>query len=658
LLTIPLEDNLTDSTLNTFPKLLQRNAALHAEVPSIREKEFGIWQTWSWAQAAEEIKSFANGLAAHGFKRGDKLFIIGANRPRMYWAMCAAQSLGGIPVPTYQDAVVEELIYVVDHAEVKFAIAENQEQVDKLLLVNEIDRTIDQIIYDDSRGMRDYNHEHIFSFENIQAAGTKFAVDSPTYFEDQIALGKGGDVAVLLYTSGTTGQPKGVILTHDSLIFGSQRVASLESLSEKDSVVAYLPMAWVVDHFLCYTLAYCAAYCVCCPESPDTLLLDKKEIGPSFHFTSPRILEDQRTDILTRMEDAAGIKRKLFNYFIEHASRVGTDIHSAKTVGLVDKLLYFIGEIYAYGPLRNSLGYSRTRITWTAGEAIGADMFDFYRSIGINLKQVYGQTEAGPFLTAQKTNMVRSDTVGVPLEDVEVKIDDHGEVIFRSPGAFKEYYKNPDATLESKNADGWILTGDAGLIDKDGQLKIIDRIRDVGALSNGSLFAPKFIENKLKFFAHILEVVSFGDRRDRVTAMINIDLVAVGNWAERRNISYASYQDLASRPEVYSLVQESIERVNLDLSRDESLSDSQISRFVILHKELDADDGELTRTRKVRRRIIMERYADLIDALYNPEIKRIQIETEVTFEDGRKGMIAGDLEIRDAEIFHTVQKTG
>ena len=653
-----MNDTIKNQDVDTFPKLMQRNAAQFANVPSIREKEFGIWQTWTWAEAAEQIKSFACGLAAHGFNRGDKLFIIGSNRPRMYWAMCAAQSLGGIPVPTYQDAVVEELTYVVDHAEVRYAIAEDQEQVDKLLQVNELGASIDKIIYDDSRGLREYDPEHIFSFESVQASGIDWVVKSPTFFEDQIAKGTGEDVAVLLYTSGTTGLPKGVVLTHASLIFGSKRVATLESLTEKDSVIAYLPMAWVVDHFLCYTLAYCAAYCVCCPENHDTLLQDKKEIGPSFHFTSPRVLEGQRTDILTRMEDAAGLKRKLFNYFIDHASRVGIDIKSDRKVGLIDRLLYFLGDIYAYGPLRNNLGYSNTRITWTAGEAIGPDMFDFYRSIGINLKQVYGQTEAGPFLTAQPSDAVRSDTVGVPLADVDVKIDEHGEVIFRSPGAFREYYKNPEATRSSKNADGWILTGDAGLFDHDGQLKIIDRIKDVGALSNGSLFAPKFIENKLKFFAHILEVVTFGDQRDRVTALLNIDLIAVGNWAERRNIAYASYQELASRPEVYSMVQESIEQVNMDLSHDETLANSQITRFVILHKELDADDGELTRTRKVRRRMIFERYADLIEALYNPEVSRIQVETEVTFEDGRKGMISGDLEIRDTKTFQIAQKTG
>lgn len=644
------------SSHDTFPKLLRRNAEQFAHSPSVREKEFGIWQTWSWSQAAVEIQSFANGLAALGFARGDKLFIIGTNRPRMYWAMCAAQSLGGIPVPTYQDAVVEELVYVVDHAEIHFAIAEDQEQVDKLLQVNGQGGAIEKIIYDDSRGLRGYNPEQVFSFAAVQAMGVEHAAKFPQFLQEQIEQGSGDDNAVLLYTSGTTGRPKGVMLTHASLIFGARRVTELESLTEKDSVIAYLPMAWVVDHFLCYTLAYYAGYCVCCPESLDTLLHDKIEIGPSFHFTSPRVLEGQRTDIITRMEDAAKNKRALFNFFIQHANRVGIAIHTGEKVSLWDRVLYSLGEIYAYGPLRNVLGYSKTRITWTAGEAIGPDMFDFYRAIGINLKQVYGQTEAGPFLTVQPGDAVRSDTVGIPLVDVDIKIDEQGEVVFRSPGAFSEYYKNPEATEGAKNAEGWILTGDAGLFDAEGQLKIIDRIKDVGKLSDGSLFAPKFIENKLKFFAHILEAVTFGHQRDQVTAMINIDLVVVGNWAERRNIAYASYQDLAARPEVYSMVQESIEQVNIDLSGDDTLNHSQITRFVILHKELDADDGELTRTRKVRRRIIAERYDKLIEALYNPEVKRVQVVTEVTFEDGRKGTISGDLEIRDTRTFQAAKQ--
>jgi len=640
---------MSDKALDTFPKLLRRNAELLADKPAIREKDFGIWQTWTWSQMQSEIRLFAAGLAARGFKRGDTLAIIGDNRPRLYWGIAAAQCLGGVPVPAYQDAAAEEFQFLLEHAAARFVLAEDQEQVDKVLEVQDRCPMLEEVVYDDARGLRNYDHTRMHDFDSIQKEGLRFLEKHPGFFEEQVAMGKGGDTSIILYTSGTTGRPKGVVLSYDNMVITARHGVEFDNLSDKEEVLAYLPMAWVGDHLFSYAQAYVAGFCVSCPESPATVMHDIREIGPTFFFAPPQIFENLLTQVHIRMDDAARIKQRLFHYFMDVARKVGPEILRGADVGLLERVKYYIGDVLVYGPLKDTMGLGRVRLVYTAGEAIGPDIFDFYRSLGINIKQLYGQTEAAVNITLQPDGEVYPDTVGKPAPEVEIRIDDSGEVLYRSPGVFQCYHKNEEATREVKTEDGWVHTGDAGFFDANGHLKIIDRVKDVGRLNDGSLFAPKYIENKLKFFPHIREAVAIGHEHDYCTAMINIDLEAVGNWAERRNIPYSSYQELAARPEVYKLVEESVAKVNADLAEDDKLAASQIRRFLILHKQLDADDGELTRTRKVRRGFIADKYKQVIDALYAGE-SSCHVEVQVTYEDGRTGMLAGDLEIRDLPL--------
>ena len=633
--------------LDTFPKLLLDSAVRFAGMPAIREKEFGIWQSWTWDEVLGEVEELAGGLAALGFRRGDKLAVIGDNRPRLYWSMCAAQALGGVPVPMYQDSVADELAYVVEHSGARFAVVQDQEQVDKLLEVREQVPGVEAIVYLWPKGLRHYDPDLVRDFRELQAEGRRYNQAHPEFFRAEIEKGAGADTGVILYTSGTTGRPKGVVLTNANVLLQAWAGAEFEGLGSDEDILAYLPMAWVGDNVFSYAQSYLTGFCVNCPESASTVTTDLGEIGPTFYFAPPRVYENLLTNVMIRMEDAGRLKQRMFHYFMGVAGRAGKALLDGKAVPFADRVRYWLGNLFVYGPLRNTLGFSRVHLAYTAGEAIGPDIFDFYRSIGINIKQLYGQTEASVFVTIQPDGEVDPETVGRPLSNVELRLADDGEVLYRSPGVFHEYYKNPDATAETKTEDGWVRTGDAGLLDGNGHLRIIDRAKDVGKLRDGSLFAPKYLENKLKFFPYVKEAVCFGDGRDRVTAFINIDLDAVGNWAERRALTYSSYQELAGHPEVYGLVGECIEQVNRELASDPQLSGSVIRRFLVLHKELDADDGELTRTQKVRRRIIADRYAVLIDALYG-DAERCQVSTEVTFEDGRKGSISADLLIRDA----------
>nr|WP_235816318.1 long-chain fatty acid--CoA ligase [Phaeovulum vinaykumarii] len=633
-----------------MPALLARNVKLHGGLPAYREKEFGIWQSWTWVQAAEEIRALALGMLSIGVERGDHVAIIGRNRPMHYWSMVAAQMCGAVPVPLYQDAVAEEMAYVLDHCGARFVVCGDQEQVDKVLEVEDRVPEIKHILYTDKRGMRKYDHSRMNALSDLQAEGRAGHYRYDAELDARMAELDYDSTCVMLYTSGTTGRPKGVVLSNRNIIETAKNSAAFDNLNALDEVLAYLPMAWVGDFIFSIGQAMWTGFCVNCPESPGTMMTDLREIGPTYFFAPPRVFETQLTNVMIRMEDAGRFKKGLFDRYMALARRVGPAILDGKPVGVLDRLNYALGGLLIYGPLKNTLGFSRIRVGYTAGEAIGPEIFEFYRSLGINLKQLYGQTEASVFITQQPDGQVRSDTVGVPSPGVEVRIGDSGEVYYRSPGTFVEYFKNAESTASTKDPEGWVATGDAGFFEDDtGHLRIIDRAKDVGKLSDGRLFAPKYVENKLKFYPAILEAVVFGAGRDRCTAFINIDLTAVGNWAERNNIAYASYQELAGHPQVYQMISEHVAEVNASVARDPMLSGCQVHRFLVLHKELDADDGELTRTRKVRRNIIAEKYADLIAALYDGR-DSIYTETEVTYEDGRKGAIKATLRIADAVV--------
>jgi long-chain acyl-CoA synthetase len=642
----------------TFPQLLLNHAAQRPTAAAMREKEYGIWQTTTWADMLALVQHMACGLHQAGLKRHEHMIVVGSNRPRLYATMLAAQSLGAIPVPLYQDAVASECVFPINNAEVRFAVVEDQEQVDKMLEVREQCPQLQHIYFDDPRGLRNYDEVGLAAVDELVAAGKAFAGVHPQFFVDEVQKAQPDDVAAMFFTSGTTGNPKGVVHTHNTLLNRADVGARFDKLGNSDEVLAYLPPAWIGQNIFSYAQWLAAGYVVNCPESAATVTIDLKEVGPTYYFAPPRVFEGLLTSVMIRMEDAGSFKRKMFHYFMDIARKVGPKKMDGKDVGFADNLMYALGNLCVYGPLRNTLGFSRVRVAYTAGEAIGPDLFSFYRSIGINLKQLYGSTETAVFVCLQPDHEARADTVGVPCEGVEIKLADNGELLVKSPGLLKEYYKNPKATAEVLTADGWYHTSDAGFIDAHGHLKIIDRVKDVGRIkggaNDGAMFAPKYVENKLKFFSHIKEVVAFGDQRDRVCVMINIDFDAVGNWAERRNLAYAGYTDLAQKPEVYQLIKECIEKVNADLAEDTLLAGSQVSRFLVLHKELDADDGELTRTNKVRRGFIGDKYGVLVDALYGGKTEQF-IETVVKFEDGRTGSVSATLKLGDTQTFAPVK---
>ena len=636
--------------LISVPALLHRNATQFGSAPAYREKEFGIWQSWTWSQTKEEIEALALGLLDLGVAEGDFIAVIGRNRPYLYWSMMAAQMVGAVPVPLYQDASAEEMAYTMSHCGARFVIAGDQEQVDKVMEIQGELTKFEAMIYLDPRGLRKYDSSKLRQYSAVQEVGRSKRAALQPEMKARVSKLNYDSTCVMLYTSGTTGKPKGVVLSNRNVIETAKSSSEFDGLRQTDDILAYLPMAWVGDFIFSVGQALWCGFCTNCPESADTMHTDLREIGPTYYFAPPRVFENQLTNVMIRMEDASPMKKRLFDYFMGVARKVGPSILDGNPVSLIDRIKYQLGEFAIYGPLKNTLGFSRVRVGYTAGEAIGPEIFDFYRSLGINLKQLYGQTEATVFITAQPDGEVRSDTVGVTCPGVELKIAENGEVFYRSPGVFVEYYKNAESTADTKDAEGWVATGDAGFIEESsGHLRIIDRAKDVGQTGNGNMFAPKYVENKLKFFPNILEAVVFGNGKPNCTAFVNIDLTAVGNWAERNNIAYASYQELAGHQDVLATIQSHVEEVNASVAQDAMLSDCQVHRFVVLHKQLDADDGELTRTQKVRRRIIEEKFSDIINAMYDGS-DTISTTTEVTYEDGRKGAISATLDIRDAAV--------
>ena len=627
---------------DTFAKLLRVHAWVRGGRPAFRHKDFGIWKTWTWTQVYEETRALAQGLANLGIVKGDRIALAGANRPRLYWSMTAAQMLGAIPVPVYADSVAEEIALVFAQSGACVLIAQDQEQVDKAFSILDRLPQMKRVLHDETRGLADYDDPRLTSLDGIIADG-RASLSDPTVakaMDERIDAGLGSDPSVILYTSGTTGRSKGVVLSGERCIAAARDTVAFDNLTDRDEVLAYLPLAWAGDHYLNYAQGYVSGFCMACPESAATAAEDLREIGPTFHFAPPRVFESLLTRVMIRMEDASAPKRWLFRHFLNVARRWGEKIANKQRVPVLARLHYALGDLLIYGPLKNALGFTRIRVAYTAGEAIGSELFAFYRSIGLNLKQLYGQTEAFLYVTAQTDGAVRSDAVGPPAPNVQLRIAADGEVQFKSPGMFVGYFEEPEKTKEAMTEDGFIKTGDAGFFEPDGQLKIVDRAKDVGKLANGQLFAPKYIENKLKFYSDIREAVALGDGKDFVAVMLNIDLSSVGSWAERNGISYASYQELAGHPEVAKLVQKHVEAVNQSLAEEPAMAGAQIKRFLILPKELDADDGELTRTQKVRRAFIADRYKPLVDGLYSGAVEAA-ISAEITYEDGRKGKLEG-----------------
>lgn len=625
---------------DTFPKLLVQHAQVRGGRPAIREKSRGIWRTMSWRDLSEEAAALAGALSARGLQRGAHVALVGDNRPRLYAAMCAVQWLGAVAVPLYQDAMAEEMVFLMQQAEVTHVFAENQEQVDKLLEILPRCPTVGCIVYDEDRGMRHYKQPQLVSYAALLQQGQELAASKREFLQAELARGKAQDVAFLFFTSGTTGPAKGVVLTHASLIDRARVAAAAEGLSDSDVAMAYLPPGWIGQNLFSYVQPMVVGYCICCPESSETMLADMREMAPTYFLAPPRVLEALLTQVSMRIEDAGGFNRALYRRCMALAHRVGARILSGEPVSLADRLRYAASDLLIYGPLRDVLGLSKVRVAYTAGDAIGPDLMMFFRALGINLKQLYGSTETGFFVAMQRDGQVKPDTVGPAAQGVELSFTPQREILVRSPGLFKEYHRDPETTARAKNPEGWFHTGDAGYLGDDGHLRIIDRLANVGALNDGTLHAPKLLENKLKFSAYIREAVAFGDGRDKVCVFVDIDGATVGRWADKQNIAYTGHADLASRDEVYALIAGCIAEVNAALASEPALAKSQIHRFVILHKELDADDGVLTRTGKLRRGAIAERYRLLIDGLYEGR-------ESVLFDD------AIELKIRSATTLST-----
>jgi long-chain acyl-CoA synthetase len=626
------------NALDTFPKLLLQNAERLGERAALREKEFGIWRETSWARYGERVRDFSLGMVALGLERGGKVAIVGDNRPEWIISELAAQSAGAASVGIYQDSTLTEVAYVIDHCDAKFVIAEDQEQVDKILGMIEQLPKVTHVVYADPRGLRRYKHEKLVSFEEVEKRGRELHASDPQRFGRNVAQGKGSDLAMICYTSGTTGAPKGAMLTFDNLLSMAMSLHSVDPRRQSDEFVSFLPLAWIGEQMMSVATALAVGFTINFPEEPETALHDIREIGPNVMFAPPRIWEGLNSTVQVKIMDTTPLKRFLFERLMPVGYKVA-DLRLAKGgVPALWRALYFVAHWLLFRPLKDRLGLSNLRSATTGGAALGPDVFRFFHAMGVRLKQIYGQTEISGISCIHRDDRIRFHTVGEPIPGTDVRISERGEILSRSPAVFLGYYKNDDAT-RSTLTDGWLHSGDAGYLE-EGQLVVIDRLKDVLRLADGTQFSPQFIENRLKFSPYIKEAVVIGQDKPYLAALVCIDQGIVGKWAEREKISYTTYTDLSAKPRVYDLLQKEIDKVNQTLP-----AAAKIRKFVLLYKELDADDEELTRTRKVRRSFVEERYKGIIGALYGDE-EKIAVDTTIRYQDGRTARIQANLAVR------------
>ena len=628
--------------LETLPQFLKQHAEQTPEKIAIRLRDYGIWQALTWNQYYEHVKYFSLGLVSLGLKPEETIAIIGDNRPEWVMAELAAQSAGAKSIGLYQDSVVEEMIYIFNHADVSFIIVEDQEQVDKILEMWDELEGVKKVIYYDPKGLRNYTEDFLLYFPEVENEGRTYETKNPGWFEERIEQGKGSDLAILSTTSGTTGDPKLAMLTHQSMISMGHNLMSVDPLEPEDEFVSFLPLAWIGEQMTCMSCGLQIGFTVNFPEEPETVQNDIREIGPQVMFSPPRIWENLVSQVQVKIEDSSWLKQKLYHWSMPIGYEMADLNFRKEKPSILMKVKYFIADWLMFQEIKDHLGLRHLKRAYTGGAALGPDVFRFFHALGVNLKQIYGQTEINGIAVVHRDGDVKFQTVGTPIPETDIMIDESGEILMRSPAMMEGYYRNPDATKETLK-DGWLHSGDAGYFDDDGHLIVIDRAKDVMTLHDGTKFSPQFIENKLKFSPYVKEAVVFGGDWPFVTAMINIEFPNVGKWAENNQIAYTTYTDLAQKPKVYELVRAHVESSNADLPPA-----ARIQRFILLHKELDADDAELTRTRKVRRKLVAQRYEDIISALYSRNT-HVDVDMNITYQDGRTARIQTRLAIDTLE---------
>jgi len=628
----------------TLPKLLIKQAEERPNKPALREKEWGVWQSVSWHDNLKITSEFACGLDTLGLGKGDIVILIGDNRPEWIWAELGIQALGGIALGLYQDSPAEEIEYIFALSECKLVVAEDQEQVDKILSFKDNLPNLKSIVYHDPKGLVAYEEEvdGLIDFKAVRRMGREKYSDAVGQYKAWARELKPDDPTLITTTSGTTGRPKLAMLSHVNLLSMAHNLGLADPKHATDEFVSFLPLAWIGEQMMGVASALLFGFCVNFPEGPATASADSREIGPHFIFSPPRVYESIAAKVQGDIMETSPIKRFLYSKLLPIGYEYADTMFSGEKPSAWLKLKYFIADQGVFRALRDRLGFSRIRSATTGGAALGPDIFRFFCALGINLKQIYGQTEIAGISCVHREGEVDFTSVGAPIPETEVKITEEGEIVSKSPAVFLGYYKNEEATAETV-VDGWLLSGDAGYFDDNGRLVVIDRLKDVMHLNDETQFSPQFLENKIKFSPYLRESVVLGGGRDFVTAILCIDMNIVGQWAESEMITYTTYQDLAAKDEVYALIKGEIAKTNEDLPPE-----TKIQRFCLLYKELDADDGELTRTRKVRRKIINERYGSLIETLYTDECA-LNLETEITYQDGRVREMCGEIRIEGME---------